>query len=94
MRTLKAKDIFKKTYSIVNGEVIKNTNGEYYSKQVAEYVLKNSKILNNLELKKIMKLDEDQLNNYAIKYFRNKYFSKTKVKIFYTYLIRNLKYLR
>lgn len=73
MRTLKAKDIFKKTYSIVNGEVIKNTNGEYYSKQVAEYVLKNSKILNNLELKKIMKLDEDQLNNYAIKYFRNKY---------------------
>ena len=94
MRTLKAKDIFKKTYSIVNGEVIKNTNGEYYSKQVAEYVLKNSKILNNLELKKIMKLDEDQLNNYAIKYFRNKYSSKTKVKIFYTYLIRNLKYLR
>ena len=38
MRILKAKDIFPKIYSIVNGEIVKNGNGEYYNKQVAEYV--------------------------------------------------------
>ena len=46
MRVLKAKDIFPKTYSIVNGEVVKNSNGEYYNKQVAEHILNNQTSIN------------------------------------------------
>ena len=73
MRILKAKDIFPKTYSIINGEIVKNGNGEYYNKQVAEYVLQNQASINDGEMKKLIKFDEEQLNNNAIKYFRNKY---------------------
>ena len=73
MRILKAKDIFSKTYSIVNGEVIKNGNGEYYNKQVAEHILKKQDSINDGEMKKLIKFDEEQLDNNAIKYFRNKY---------------------
>lgn len=73
MRILKATDIFSKTYSIVNGEVVKNSNGEYYNKQVAEHFLKNQTSLNEGERKKLIKFDEEQLDNNAIKYFRNKY---------------------
>lgn len=70
MRILKAKDIFPKTYSIVNGEIVKNGNGEYYNKQVAEHILKSQTSMNDREIKKF---DEEQLDNNAIKYFRNKY---------------------
>lgn len=73
MRTLKTKDIFPKVYSIVDGEIIKNGNGEYYNKQVAEHILKNQTSLNDLEMKKLIKFDEEQLNNNAVKYFRSKY---------------------
>lgn len=72
MRILKAKDIFQKAYSIVNGEIIKNNNGDYYTKQVAEHVLKKSPIDDN-EMKKIMRFDEEQLNVSSVKYFRNRY---------------------
>ena len=72
MRNLKAKDIFPKAYSIVNGQITENNNGDYYTEQVAEHVLKNPPIDDN-EMKKIMKFDEEQLDNDAIKYFRNKY---------------------
>ena len=73
MRNLKAKDIFPKTYSIVNGEIVKNGNGEYYNKQVAEHLLKKQTSINDEEIKKLKKFDEEQLDNNAIKYFRNKY---------------------
>lgn len=73
MRILKAKDIFPKTYSIVNGEIVKNGNGEYYNKQVAEHILKSQTSMNDGEIKKLKKFDEEQLDNNAIKYFRNKY---------------------
>ena len=73
MRILKAKDIFPKTYSIVNGEIVKNGNGEYYNKQVAEHLLKKQTSINDEEIKKLKKFDEEQLDNNAIKYFRNKY---------------------
>lgn len=73
MRILKATDIFPKTYSIVNGEVVKNSNGEYYNKQVAEHFLKNQASINDGERKKLIKFDEEQLDNNAIKYFRNRY---------------------
>ena len=73
MRILKAKYIFPKIYSIVNGEVVKNSNGEYYNKQVAEHLLKNQTSINDEEIKKLKKFDEEQLDNNAIKYFRNKY---------------------
>ena len=73
MRILKATDIFLKTYSIVNGEVVKNSNGEYYNKQVAEHILKNPTSINDGEIKKLKRFDEEQLDNNAIKYFRNKY---------------------
>ena len=73
MRVLKAKDIFPKTYSIVNGEVVENNNGEYYNKQVAEHFLKNQANINEEEKEKLIKFDEEQLNNDAVKYFRNKY---------------------
>ncbi len=72
MRILKAKDIFPKAYSIVNGEIIKNNKGEYYTKQVAEHVLKKSPIDDN-EMKKIIRFDEEQLNVSSVKYFRNRY---------------------
>lgn len=72
MRILKAKDIFPKAYSIVNGKIIKNNNGDYYTKQVAEHVLKKSPIDDN-EMKKIMRFDEEQLNVNSVKYFRNRY---------------------
>lgn len=73
MRTLKAKDIFPKVYSIVGGEIIKNDNGEYYNKQVADHILKNQTSLNDVEMKKLIKFDEEQLNNNVVKYFRSKY---------------------
>lgn len=72
MRILKAKDIFPKAYSIVNGKITKNNNGDYYTKQVAEYVLKKSPIDDN-EMKKVMRFDEEQLNVNSVKYFRNRY---------------------
>lgn len=72
MRILKAKDIFPKAYSIVNGEITKNNNGDYYTKQAAEHVLKKSPIDNN-EMKKVMKFEEEQLNISSVKYFRNRY---------------------
>lgn len=73
MRTLKAKDIFPKAYSIVNGEIIKDNNGEYYNKQVAEHILRNKTTLNDAEIKRLIKFDEEQLNINAVKYFRKKY---------------------
>lgn len=72
MRILKAKDIFPKVYSIVNGEIIKNNKGDYYTKQVAEHILKKSPIDDN-EMKKIIEFDEEQLNVSSVKYFRNRY---------------------
>ena len=72
MRILKAKDIFPKTYSIVNGEIIKNNKGDYYTKKAAEYVLKKSPI-DDSEMKKIIKFDEEQLNISSVRYFRNRY---------------------
>lgn len=72
MRILKAKDIFPKAYIIVNGEIIKNNKGDYYTKQVAEHVLKKSPI-DDKEMKKMIKFDEEQLNANSVKYFRNIY---------------------
>jgi len=73
MRVINAKDIFPKTYSIVNGEILKNNKGDYYTKQVAEYVLKRAELINDDEMKKIIRLDEEQLNASSVKYFRNRY---------------------
>lgn len=68
MRVLKVGDIFQKKYVIRNGEVIESENGQYYTEQVAQYVLndKNSEA----EMKKF---DEKQIKTDAVKYFRNKY---------------------
>lgn len=73
MRILKAKDIFPKAYSIVNGEIIKSNKGDYYTKQVAEHVLKKSSSIDDDEMKKIIRFDEEQLNASSVKYFRNRY---------------------
>lgn len=72
MRILKAKDIFPKVYSIVNGEIVKSNKGDYYTKQVAEHVKKNILSIDD-EIKKIIRFDEEQLNANSVKYFRNMY---------------------
>ena len=74
MRTLKAKDIFSKRYSIVDEKIIEIDNGTYYNKQVAENILENKNFLDDKKMKEIIKFDEEQLNTSAVKYFRNKYF--------------------
>lgn len=73
MRSLKAKDIFLKTYSVVDGEIIKNDKGDYYTKQAAEYARDNQSSTNKNDMKKIVKFDEEKLNTNSIKYFRDQY---------------------
>lgn len=73
MRVLKAKDIFPKIYSIDNGEIRKSKNGDYYTKQVAEHILKKNTSISEDEMKKLIKFDEEQLNASSVKYFRNMY---------------------
>ncbi len=73
MRILKATDIFPKIYSISNGEIIKESNGQFYNRQTAEHILENNILPNDSEMKRILENDEEQLSNKAVKYFRSKY---------------------
>lgn len=73
MRTLKAKDIFPKAYCVIDGELMKSDNGEYYNKQVAEYILKNKTTIDDEKMKELLKIDEEQLEANAIKYFKSQY---------------------
>ena len=67
MRVLKVEDVFKKKYSIRNGEIVESENGQYYTRQAAQYVLNNK---NNED--EMQKFDEKQIKIDAVKYFRNK----------------------
>ena len=44
MRVLKVEDIFQKKYAIRNGEIVESENGQYYTKQVAQYVLNDKNV--------------------------------------------------
>ena len=68
MRVLKVEDVFKKKYSIRNSEIVESENGQYYTRQAAQYVLNNK---NNED--EMQKFDEKQIKIDAVKYFRNKY---------------------
>lgn len=73
MRELKVEDIFKKKFSVVNGNVEENENGQYYNKHIAEYIAQNEGKLDEDKKKKTIQYDEQQIKIKAIKYFKNKY---------------------
>lgn len=79
MRTIKANDILKNKYNIINNQIVETQNGEYYNKQIAKQIIISEQQNNVDSIKQLKEIDKKQKENAVRKICIDKY-SETRAE--------------
>lgn len=73
MRSIHPTQIISKRYSVNDDKVIEVEHGEYFSKQVADYIASHINEITQNDIIELKRVDNEKFNHYVIKYCRNQY---------------------
>lgn len=85
MRIIQANDILKNKYSIINNEVVKTENGEYYNQQIAKQIMINEQQNKIDTVKQFKAMDKKQKENAVKKMCIDKY-SEARAQNIHTHI--------